>query len=152
MGQLDKDQLAAGSVQLWSPHRALSGAKAPSFSLTRACTHAQTLTHIHTQRRAHANIQAWGRGLQKLAWWPWEDRMMLPHHLTQKLFSQLSVRQHSRYLSPFVQLQPSMWLSTPCWAQAAWTEATDVRQRAFRFWSCAVECNCLYSLAVVLQV
>lgn len=57
MGQLDKDQLAAGSVQLWSPHRALSGAKAPSFSLTRACTHAHTLTHIHTHAGKHTSVR-----------------------------------------------------------------------------------------------
>lgn len=51
MGQLDKDQLAAGSVQLWSPHRALSGAKAPSSSLS--LSH----THIRTQAHARARMQ-----------------------------------------------------------------------------------------------
>ena len=94
--------------------------------------HANTHTHTHTRPKT----QARGWGLQKLAWWPWEERTMPPHHLTQNLFSQLSVRQHSRYLSPFVQPQPSMWLSAPCWgAQAAWTDAADVIQRTVRFWS-----------------
>lgn len=62
------------------------------------------------------------------------------------------VRQHSRYLSPSVQPRSSMWLSTPCRAQTAWTEATDVRQRAFRFFSSSVfvcvQCNCSQSLVV----
>lgn len=56
MGQLDKDQLAAGSVQLWSPHRALSGAKAPSFSLTRACTHTCSHTKNASMRVGLAEI------------------------------------------------------------------------------------------------
>lgn len=49
MGQLDKDQLAAGSVQLWSPHRAISGAKAPSFCMythSQACTPTQAKTTV----------------------------------------------------------------------------------------------------------
>lgn len=61
--------------------------------------------------------------------------MTPPHHLTQNLFFHPSSRQPSRYLSPSVQPQPSMWLSIPRWARVAWTEATDVRQRPFRFWS-----------------
>jgi len=53
MGQLDKDQLAAGSVQLWSPHRALSGAEAPVY-LSHANTHAQTrVTPSHEQACKH---------------------------------------------------------------------------------------------------
>lgn len=63
MGQLDKDQLAAGSVQLWSPRRALSGAKAPSLFLARASKQARSETHALT----HADTQAGGWGWQKLA-------------------------------------------------------------------------------------
>lgn len=56
MGQLDKDQLAAGSVQLWSPHRALSGAKAPSFSLMQARTHDYAPTHIYTHTQTDMKV------------------------------------------------------------------------------------------------
>lgn len=59
--------------------------------------------------------------------------MMPPHHLTQNLFSQLSVRQHSRYPSPSGQPQPRMWHPIPGWVQAVWIRATDVRQWAFGF-------------------
>lgn len=62
MGQLDKDQLAAGSVQLWSPRRALSGAKAPSLFLAHSLAkQARSETH------AHPDTQAGGWGWQKLA-------------------------------------------------------------------------------------
>lgn len=57
MGQLDKDQLAAGSVQLWSPHRALSGAKAPSSSLSLSHTHIRTQAHARAHACKHASVR-----------------------------------------------------------------------------------------------
>lgn len=56
MGQLDKDQLAAGSVQLWSPHRALSGAKAPSLSLSYTHTYARRHTRAHACKHASVRV------------------------------------------------------------------------------------------------
>lgn len=109
MGQLDKDQLAAGSVQLWSPRRALSGAKAPSLFLARSCKQAskqaRSETHTHTHGYTSRRV-----GLAEISWMTLgreNDALSSSHPGPSSLNSPSGST--PGYPSPSGQPRPTMW-------------------------------------------
>ena len=139
MGQLDKDQLAAGSVQLWSPHRALSGAKAPPF-LT--LTQARMQTHTHPRTGKDASMRVGLAEISLMTLGREHDASSSSHPEPLPLNSQSGNTPGTcHHPSSFSRACGS---PAPSWARAGWTGATDARQRAFRLWNSAAECNCLY--------
>lgn len=145
MGQLDKDQLAAGSVQLWSPRRALSGAKAPSLFLAHASKQASKLARRHPRTRAHTDTQAGGWGWLEISWMTLgrgNDAPSSSHPGPSSLNSPSGSA--PGYPSPSGQPRPTMWHPIipggrrGCLgggrvaALAAWIPATDVTTMGFR--------------------